>query len=178
MDQNDAHKIELLDKCIEIQKKLFSAGSEKELLNIADSIFEELIPFDYSGLYIYNPKSQSLDLKIARGFSEEERLVAEKTAMDRHPGKVFTTGLQIYVPDTENDPNNKTVDSPRSFNVRCRLYQPIYVHEKCIGVFGVVSKRPDAFTDLQKKLFEFVCKVFGKARLNLLQVLEIKEINK
>jgi len=178
MDQNDAHKIELLDKCIEIQKKLFSAGSEKELLNIVDSIFEELIPFDYSGLYIYNSESQSLDLKIARGFSEEERLVAEKTAMDRHPGKVFITGLQIYVPDTENDPNNNTVDSPRSFNVRCRLYQPIYVHEKCIGVFGVVSKRPDAFTDLQKKLFEFVCKVFGKARLNLLQVLEIKEINK
>jgi PAS domain S-box-containing protein len=178
MDQNAFDKIDFLDKCIEIQKKLFSAECEKELLTIVESIFEELIPLDYSGLYIHNSKTQNLDLKLAHGFSEEERLIAEKTAMDRHPGKVFKTGTQIYVPDTENDPDNNTVDSPRTFNVRTRLYQPIFVKEKCIGVFVVVSKRPDEFSDLEKKIFEFICKVFGKARLNLLQVLEIKEVNK
>lgn len=178
VDENESDKIDLLSKCIEIQKKLFAVESEKDLMLSVETIFEELLPLEYSGLYIYNPNLEILELKIAHGFTEEERLIAEKTAMERHPGKVFRTGVQIYVPDTENDPDNNTIDSPRTFQVRSRLYQPIFIKDICIGVFGVVSKRPNAFSDLEKKLFEFVCRVFGKARLNLLQVFEIKQVNK
>jgi PAS domain S-box-containing protein len=178
VDENESDKIDLLSKCIEIQKKLFAVESEKDLMLSVETIFEELLPLEYSGLYIYNPNLEILELKIAHGFTEEERLIAEKTAMERHPGKVFRTGVQIYVPDTENDPDNNTIDSPRTFQVRTRLYQPIFIKDNCIGVFGVVSKRPNAFSDLEKKLFEFVCQVFGKARLNLLQVFEIKQVNK
>jgi len=175
LDQTE--QIALLDRCIEIQKHLFGAQSLEGLLQLTESLFEDILPLQYTGLYLYNETSQKLELKIAHGFSEDERRVAENTAMERHPGKVFFSGSSIYVPDTEHDKSNITTDSTRSFVVRCRLYQPITVYGKCIGVFGVVSRKPNSFSDLDRKIFEFVCRVFGKAYLNLLQVNEIKKTN-
>ena len=177
IDSSEEGKVELLNQCIEIQRFLFNADSIAELLQLTEKLFEELLPLEYSGLYLFNERSQKLELKIARGFSEEERQKAEETAMDRHPGIVFNSMSQIYIPDTIADADQTTIDSPRSFNVRCRLYQPVVVKGKCIGVFGVVSIRPNAFDEVAKKIFEFACKVFGKAHLNLKQVDEIKAAN-
>ncbi len=176
-ERNQTKQIALLDHCIEIQKHLFGAQSLEGLLQLTESLFEDILPLQYTGLYLYNETAQKLELKIAHGFSEEERRVAENTALERHPGKVYFSGKAIYVPDTEHDKSNITIDSTRSFVVRCRLYQPITVQGKCIGVFGVVSGKPNAFSDLDKKVFEFVCQVFGKAYLNLMQVNEIKKTN-
>ncbi len=175
---SEEDKIEFLDRCIEIQRLLFNVDSIAELLQSTEKLFEELLPLEYSGLYLFNDQSQKLELKIAHGFTEEERQIAEDTAMDRHPGIVFKSSNQIYIPDTIADTDQTTIDSPRSFVVRCRLYQPIIVKNRCIGVFGVVSSRPDAFSAFDKKLFEFACKVFGKAHLNLNQVNAIKAANK
>lgn len=176
-ERDQTKQIALLDHCIEIQKHLFGAQSLEGLLQLTESLFEDILPLQYTGLYLYNETTQKLELKIAHGFSELERKVAENTAMERHPGKVFFSGNPIYVPDTEHDESNITTDSTRSFTVRCRLYQPITVQGKNIGVFGVVSGTPNAFSDLEKKIFEFVCRVFGKAYLNLSQVNEIKKSN-
>lgn len=175
---SEEDKIELLDRCIEIQRLLFNIDSIAELLEATEKLLEELLPLEYSGLYLFDEQSQKLELKIAHGFSEEERQLAEDTAMERHPGLVFKSRSQIYIPDTTSDPDQRTSDSPRSFTVRCRLYQPILVQNQCIGVFGVVSSRPDAFNNFDKKLFEFACKVFGKAHLNLKQVNAIQAANK
>lgn len=176
-EQDEFEQIALLDQCIEIQKHLFSAKSVDELLELTESLFEQILPVEYTGLYLYNPDIDKLELKIAHGFSESERLAAEQTAMERHPGKVFTSQQQIYVHDTELDPDQLTSDSLRSFRVRCRLYQPVIVMGECIGVFGVVSETPNAFSKLDQKRFEFVCRVFGKAYLNLKRVNEIKAVN-
>ncbi len=176
-EQDDLEKIDLLNHCIEIQKHLFSAKTVDELLELTESLFEEILPVQYTGLYLFNAQLEKLELKIAHGFSESERLVAEQTAMDRHPGKVFQSQQQIYVPDTELDSDQLTADSLRSFQVRCRLYQPITIQGECIGVFGVVSGTPNAFSKLDQTLFEFVCRVFGKAYLNLRRVNEIKAVN-
>jgi PAS domain S-box-containing protein len=176
-DLDHSEKIALLDQCISIQQHLFGADSLENLLELTESLFEEILPLQYTGLYLYNEVEQKLELKVAHGFSEKERRVAENTAMERHPGKVFFSGSPIYVPDTEYDTSNITTDSTRSFAVRCRLYQPITVQGKNIGVFGVVSGTPNAFSDLDRKIFEFVCRVFGKAYLTLIQVNEIQKTN-
>ena len=83
IDSSEEGKVELLNQCIEIQRFLFNADSIADLLQLTEKLFEELLPLEYSGLYLFNERSQKLDLKIARGFSEEERQKAEETAMDR-----------------------------------------------------------------------------------------------
>jgi putative methionine-R-sulfoxide reductase with GAF domain len=111
---------------------------------------------EYSGLYLYDERKEKLELLIAHGFSEEERLEAEQTAMDRHPGMVFRTGEAIYIADTEDATQPFSLDSRRSFKVRSRLYIPIRAFGKIIGTFGIVSSKVDAFSDEDKELFRFI----------------------
>jgi PAS domain S-box-containing protein len=127
-----------------------------------EKALSELFPLEYSGLYLYNERKEKLELLIAHGFSEEERLEAERTAMDRHPGMVFNTGEAIYIADTQDATQPFSLDSRRSFTVRCRLYIPIRAFGKIIGTFGIVSSKVDAFTEDDKELFRFLCDLAGQ----------------
>lgn len=127
-----------------------------------EKALSELFPMEYSGLYLYNERKKKLELLIAHGFSEEERLEAERTAMDRHPGMVFSTGESIYIADTQDATQPFSLDSRRSFTVRCRLYIPIRAFGKIIGTFGIVSSKVDAFTEDDKELFRFLCELAGQ----------------
>ncbi|MFN5370923.1 MAG: PAS domain S-box protein, partial [Bacteroidia bacterium] len=113
-------------------------------------------------MYLYNAKIDKLELLIAHGFTEEERLEAERTAMERHPGNVFRTGEAIYISDTQDATQPFSLDSRRSFTVRCRLYIPIHAFGKIIGTFGIVSSKVDAFSDEDKELFCFLCDLAGQ----------------
>ena len=151
-----------MDLCSELMTVFFKATSVKDLVGITESTFERFIPLDYSGLYIYNEQTERLELLVAQGFSEEEKWAAEASAMERHPGLVYRTGKAIYIPDTQDDQGNLTSDSPRSFFVRTRLYSPVVVGGKRIGVFGVVSSRINAFSTADIALFNYICKLAGK----------------
>ena len=132
------------------------------LVHEVEKALGELFPMEYSGLYLYDEKLEKLELLIAHGFTEEERLEAEKTAMQRHPGMVFRTGEAIYISDTEDATQPFSLDSQRSFKVRCRLYIPIHAFGKIIGAFGIVSSKVDAFSDEDKELFRFLCDLAGQ----------------
>ena len=132
------------------------------LVREVEKALGELFPMEYSGLYLYDERKEKLELLIAHGFSEEERLEAERTAMDRHPGMVFRTGEAIYIADTEDATQPFSLDSRRSFKVRSRLYIPIRAFGKIIGTFGIVSSKVDAFSDEDKELFRFICELAGQ----------------
>lgn len=148
--------------CVRYLGRFSNVESTEELSREVEQAFEELVPHEYSGIYLFNEKKQSLDLVIAHGFTEEERLEAEITAMERHPGMVFRSGETLYISDTEDKSQPISIDSKRSFKVRCRLYQPIQSKNKIIGVFGIVSSRPKAFNDDDKELFRFICDLAGQ----------------
>lgn len=133
-----------------------------ELVYAFEKALGELFPMEYTGLYLFNEKKQKLELLIAHGFTEQERLEAERTAMDRHPGYVFRSGQSIYVADTEDANQPISVDSKRSFKVRCRYYLPINAFGKIIGTFGIVSSKVNAFTEEDKELFRFLCDLAGQ----------------
>ncbi len=132
------------------------------LVSEVEKALEELFPMEYSGLYLYNHKIEKLELIIATGFTEQERIDAEKTAMERHPGNVFRTGESIYIADTEDSTQPHSSDSPRSFKVRCRYYLPIHAFGKIIGTFGIVSSKTNAFSEEDRELFRFVCDLAGQ----------------
>lgn len=143
-------------RCTEYLNKFNALNEIATWVSEVENAFHELLPYDYTGLYLYDEAIGKLDLKAAHGFSEEEKQEANRTCMERHPGLVYQTGEGFYVPDVDNDPLRITADSKRSFLVKTRLYEPVKVDGKVIGVFGVVSQRPNAFSVDDRTLFGFV----------------------
>ena len=135
--------------------------STMELTSLVEDAIDELLPNEYTGLYLWDEEHQRLKLIIAKGFNQDEKNAAEETAMVRHPGIVFKSGVPLYIPDTLSDQYNRSVDSPRSFTIRCRLYLPIIANNQIIGTFGVVSSKPDYFDEESIAIFKFICQLAG-----------------
>ncbi|MEI6683472.1 MAG: ATP-binding protein [Bacteroidota bacterium] len=133
----------------------------EELAADVSEVLDDLLDIESSGLYLYDFKEKRLKLLVAKGFTDEERKNAELTAMDRHPGHVFRTGQPIDIPDTENDPAHLTITSKRSFIVRSRLYVPVLNGLQPVGAFGIVSARPNRFTEENKIILTFICNIAG-----------------
>lgn len=147
---------EELIRCTEFLERFNKLRTISDWIAEVERALDELLGMDYSGLYLYNQDLGKLELLVAKGFTEKERLAAESTAMERHPGKVFETGEGWYIPDVLNDPSYTTTDSDRSFQVRSRLYHPIRVGGKIVGVFGAVSGKVDAFSPMERESFRFL----------------------
>lgn len=159
----------------ELVNSLLNQDSVKHLVRFVESFIENNFKADYTAIYVFNKERERLELKFAHGFSEEERVMAEKTAMERHPGEVFKNKKGFYVPDTLTD--NTTVDSPRSFSVRSRLYRPIIVEENVRGVFGIVSGKPNAFSEYEIKFFELFCTLCSIAFDKIEKDEQLREVN-
>ena len=74
-----------------------------DLSSLGDEVMQivgGIVEVEYSGLYLFDEALDRFHLVRAKGFSEEERLEAERTAMDRHPGHVIRTREVIHIPDT------------------------------------------------------------------------------
>jgi len=126
-----------------------------ELGTMVESTVERMLDVSFTGIYLFDTQSGRLRLLFAKGFTEEERAEAERTAMDRHPGEVFRTQKVLHIPDTDIEPN-KSTSSDRSFAIRSRLYLPIMSRETCVGCFGLGSSVPHAFSDEHIQLLRFV----------------------
>lgn len=147
----------------QIGRRLGDVSDLEGLAAALRDITEQLIEVQYSAFYFRDPRTGRLRLLVAKGFTEEERRLAEDTAEERHPGLVMRTGKVLHVPDTEKDRRHLTKDSPRSFTVRSRLYIPVIVSGKVIGTLGLGSPRPRAFTRRTIHVLSFAAALAGVA---------------
>jgi hypothetical protein len=127
-----------------------------------------LIDIEYTGIFIWDFQVSRLRLLFANGFTEEERLEAERTAWERHPGRVFRSQEVYLIPDVENDPLKRTISSARSFVVRSRLFMPIVSGGESLGVFGLASSEPGHFTEEHVAVLGFLCRLTGVVYRQLL----------
>ncbi|MEZ4384434.1 MAG: ATP-binding protein [Nannocystaceae bacterium] len=127
-----------------------------------ETVLDRLLTVEYDAFYLWDFREKRLRCVFSRGFTEEERRLAEATAMDRHPGRVFRERTILHVADTEADPNHRSKTSPgRRFKVRSRLFIPVTYGEQSLGSFGLASPRPNAFTAEHVAVLEFVCRLTG-----------------
>ena len=145
------------------------------LARLVEREIEAIVQVDYSGFYFYDEAGGRMELLWARGFSEEERRVAEETALERHPGWVVRNRRVLDIPDTED--NGRSVTSPRAFEIRSRLYFPVVFQDRCFGAVGLGSDRPHAFSDAHRMMLSFVCNVAAIAYQNVLHAEREKELS-
>lgn len=149
-----------------------SVKSMHDLIDAVRIILDKIISSEYSALYLYDSAAGKLKLYYAKGFSNEEKRLAEETAMSRHPGIVFREKAIINIPDVENDPLKTTLDSPRSFIVKSRLYLPVMNRDEAVGSFGVVSGIKNNFDETDLELFKFICQLTGVVYASLINEVE------
>jgi len=132
-----------------------------EMVIAIENILEDIFQVEYTGLYLFDPEDGMLKLLYAKGFSEEEKLNAGRTAMNRHPGHVYRKGEMIYIPDTLEDVKNISASSKRSFVVRSRLYLPVKDSNQIVGAFGIVDLKPNAYSEEDIAILSFICNLSG-----------------
>ena len=153
-------------------------NSQEDLVEICREIFDEKLPSEKTGLYMWSEKEQRLRMLISTGFTELETLEAERTAMDRHPGKVFRSGEAILIDDTEAPGADWSLDSKRSFRVRTRLAMPVKSFNRTVGVFIIASLEPHRFTELERSVFDIICRIAGFIYYRLDQLEKSEEQNR
>jgi two-component system cell cycle sensor histidine kinase/response regulator CckA len=136
------------------------AHDRESLIHGLEAILEEVSPAEYTGLYLFNPATRALEMLSARGFSAEERREAERTAMERHPGRVFLSHAPILIQDVAAEPE-RSQSSARSFEVRSRLFLPVMARGRCVGTLGLASTRPHAFGEAHVAALSFLVQLAG-----------------
>ncbi len=139
-----------------------------------EAVLDDLIDIEFSGLYLYDFHENKLKLLVAKGFNDEELREAERTGMERHPGYVFRTREILNIPDTENDPEHRSISSERSFIVRSRLYVPVMNGDQAVGAFGIVSSEKNHFNDETVAILSFICNIAGGIYGNIMMQVELR----
>ncbi|HRI07784.1 MAG TPA: ATP-binding protein [Nannocystaceae bacterium] len=151
---------EVADQLAEVAADFARIDSLEELAGAAEAAIEAFIDVEYNGLYLWDDAVGHLRLLYANGFTPEEREEAERTAMERHPGRVFRTGELLHVPDTHAEPG-RTQTSKRRFEVRARLFMPVMFREQVVGVYGLASSSPHRFSEQDIAVLRFLCRLSG-----------------
>ena len=171
---------ELINVLIEIEKLVESFSSldsyEALIKNIKTQI-DRVAKNDTTGLYLFNKEENKLKLFYAKGFSEQEKKEAELTAMERHPGHVFTTGNILWVGDQDKEHNKYSIDSKKHSHTRSRMYVPVKLNNLIIGAFGIQSETPNAFTDTHLAVLKVFAALAGSAYNSIQNNLLIKNQN-
>ena len=160
----EPHALELVSLLTEVAAKLASARSFDEMASAVLAVLEQVVTVEYTGFFSVDPIDGRLKLCAARGFSESERLDAERTASERHPGWVVRNGQMLHVPDTDADEPKRTTDSPgHKIKLRSRLYVPVMSGRVCVGAFALASSKPDTFTDAHIAMLKYAASLSGAA---------------
>ncbi|MFO0604908.1 MAG: ATP-binding protein [Polyangiales bacterium] len=134
-----------VERLAEVTARFARVHDLPSLLYEVKAIADELLGIEYWGLYLYDAAAGRLRLMADTGFTPDDRVQAERTAMERHPGHVFRTREALHVPDVEADTDGISRTGPRSFVVRSRLWVPLVVCGECVGSMGCASGRPHRF---------------------------------
>ncbi len=132
---------------------------------------------DTTGLYLFSKEENKLKLFYAKGFSEQEKKEAELTAMERHPGHVYTTGNILLVADQEQEHNPFSIDSKKKSHTRSRMYVPVKAKNLIIGAFGIQSEKPNAFTERHLAVFQVFAALAGNAYFSIENKIENEKLS-
>ena len=86
MQEKDKAQLSFYNKIAEL---LATANDGNSISKALYSIIEGYIVVPHSAIFLWDPKEAKLKLFGSNGFTDEELIEVEETALDRHPGWVF-----------------------------------------------------------------------------------------
>lgn len=156
---------EVLDELSYVGDLLSSSFDNKELAYKFLDILDRLISVEFAGLYLWNEEEKKLELFVSKGFTEQDKIEAERTAMDRHVGWVYKNQEILNIPDSEKD--KRSITGNRSFKVGSRVWIPVIIDGKSVGSFGLASSKKHAFNQNAISALNFVGKIAAITYFNI-----------
>lgn len=156
---------EVLDELSHVGDMLSSSFDNKELAYKFLDILDRLISVEFAGLYLWNEEEKKLELFVSKGFTDEDKIEAERTAMDRHVGWVYKNQEILNVPDSDKD--KRSITGKRSFKVGSRVWIPVIIDGKSVGSFGLASSKKHAFNQNAISALNFVGKIAAITYFNI-----------
>ena len=166
MQEKDKTQLSFYNKIAEL---LATANDGNSISKALYSIIEGYIVVPHSALFLWDPKEAKLKLFGSNGFTDEELIEVEETALDRHPGWVFKNQKPLHIPDMEKeDVPSFVTSSKRSFEVKSRLWVPITTKDRALGAFGFASQEKNYFTEDHVNVLNFACRLAGNIYSNII----------
>ena len=166
MEKKDKVQLSFYNKIAEL---LVTANDGNSISKALYSIIEGYIVVPHSALFLWDPNEAKLKLFGSNGFTEEELIEVEETALDRHPGWVFKNQKPLHIPDMEKeDVPSFVTSSKRSFEVKSRLWVPITTKDRALGAFGFASQEKNYFTEDHVSVLNFACRLAGNIYSNII----------
>ncbi|MDG2022087.1 MAG: ATP-binding protein, partial [Phycisphaerales bacterium] len=150
-----------------IAEALSTVKDTASLGRTVQSLAETRFDVEYAAMYFLDASTRYLRLVGNKGLNEWEIEDAERTAWDRHPGRVIRTGETVHVHDTKNDPENRSVTSARRVEIRSRCYLPVHAGGEVVGALGLASTRVGAFDERHVEGLKFLGDLAGLTWLRL-----------
>lgn len=166
MDKTVKSQLSFYNKISEL---IVTATDAESLSRALYEIIDGYIEVPHSALFLWDSKEAKLKLYGNSGFSEDELVEVENTALDRHPGWVFKNQKPLHIPDMDKEgvPSFIT-SSKRSFKVKSRLWVPITTTERSLGAFGFASQELNYFTEDHVDVLNFACRLAGNIYSNII----------
>ena len=160
-----------LDHHRELERRIaerLSSIPDTETLGLAvEELAATIFEIEFAGIYFLDPATRNLRLVGNKGLADWEIEDAERTAWDRHPGRVIRTGEMVHVHDTHHDPDNLSSTSARRVDIRSRCYLPVKADGEIVGALGLASSRVGAFDQRHVDGLRFLGDLAGLTWLRL-----------
>ena len=169
-------KIKTVSNFTDIATALSSAKDLKNLAEAVNAIIKDIVDVEYVGLYLIDPSNNKLSLFYAKGFTDQEKIQAENTAMEQHPGWVLQSKEILNIADTNDEKPGMSDDSKSTFKIRSRIWLPVMNENNSVGAFGLSSSAPNKFNNEHIATLKFVCAIAAISYENI--VLTTKEVKK
>ncbi|MDA0296935.1 MAG: ATP-binding protein [Planctomycetota bacterium] len=150
-----------------IAEALSTVTDTASLGSTVQSLAETRFKVEYAAMYFLDAGTRYLRLVGNKGLNEWEIEDAERTAWDRHPGRVIRTGETVHVHDTKSDPGKRSVTSARRVEIRSRCYLPVQAGGEIVGALGLASTKVGAFDKRHVEGLKFLGDLAGLTWLRL-----------
>lgn len=159
-----------------LAEKLGNAQTRDDIAEVLFEFIEQNVPMPFLGVYLYDAEQQKLLNVKCKGFTDAQRIKAEESVMDRHPGKAFRENRVLWIPDTHDNTADQHVASPRDFEVRSALVIPVCSDEKAIGVLTMASDKVRYFSEQMRDIMCSACNITGIAYRNIMRMQEQRSL--
>lgn len=150
--QRDAAAKELL---YEVAQQLSSILDRDELLeNIAEQL-KRVIDYEILGIYLVDPLSGDLILKVTRGFSAESISRLSRVPAGRGLlGRAIREKRSFIVEDTSKEPDYLPKESAGGHALHTLMNVPLLTKDRAVGVLSLEAAEKNVFNVEQQKLLD------------------------
>lgn len=171
-------KIDYHHKFKEYASKLVLSNDLRALFKTVDNLVDEVIDYQYMVLYYFTPHSGKLRAVTSKGLTTEERFYAQKTALERAPGRCLRLKQIIYIKDADEEAYFLADKFSTHTLLRSRLYIPLIYENHVLGVYSIASTEKEHFSEDAIELISYITNIAAVIYKKIVDTRDLLRINK